>query len=417
MAAPLGRRRAAIPFILVIALLDVVAMGIVIPILPRLIEEFTGSTSKAGWVNGVFIALWAVMQFLFSPLVGSLSDRFGRRPLLLLSSAGLGAAYVFMALAPNLWWLALARIVSGITASSIGTTMAYMADITPPERRSRAFGWIGAAFSSGFVLGPLLGGLLGEDSARTPFWVAAALSFTVFAYGAIVLPESLDRSRRMAFSWSRANPVGALRLLRSHHDLVRLAGVYFLIYFCHHVFTSVFVLYAGHRYGWGPTQVGLLLAFAGTMDTIVQGAVVSRVVGWLGERRTMVVGLGGGTLGLAMMGLAPTGAIFVLAQIPSALWEMSMPTLHSLMTQRVSESEQGQLQGANASVASIAGIVSPLFFGAVYAASVGEGAIFPLEGTPFLIAAAALAFSAVLGLRAAGKMPRHRPRAPESGTP
>lgn len=399
------RRRAAISFILVVALLDVIAMGIVIPILPALIEEFTGSASKAGWVNGIFLALWAIMQFIFSPIVGSLSDRFGRRPILLLSSAGLGAAYVLMALAPSLGWLALARIVSGITASSIGATLSYMADITPPPERSRAYGWVGAAFAAGFVLGPVLGGLLGEVSPRLPFWAAAGLSFTVFAYGLFILPESLDPSRRMAFSWRRANPLGALRLLGSHPDLVRLSLIYFFIYFAHHVFTSVFVLYAGHRYGWGTRDVGLLLAFAGLLDAFMQGVVVGRVVPRLGERRTMVLGLAGGTVGLALMGLAPTGPWFILAQFPSSLWELSMPTLHSLMTQRVSESEQGQLQGANTSVASIAGIFSPLFFGAVYAASVGEGALIPFEGTPFLVAAGVLAVSAILGGRVAVPVP------------
>lgn len=303
-----GHRKAAITFILFVAILDVIAMAIVVPVLPVLVQEFTGSTARAGWMNGLFIALWAVMQFLFSPLVGSLSDRFGRRPVLLLSSAGLGISYALVALAPSLGWLAAARVLAGITASSIGATYAYMADITPPERRARAYGLIGAAFSGGFVLGPFLGGVLGEISPRLPFWAAAGL-----------------------------------------------------------------------------------------IDILVQGVVVGWVVRRLGDRRTMILGLAGGTVGLLVMGLATTSTGFVLSILPQALWGLAMPTLLSLMTQRVSESEQGQLQGANSSVGSIAGIVSPVFFGGVYAASVGEGAWIPIEGAAFLIAASVLGLAGWIG--------------------
>lgn len=392
-----GHRKAAITFILFVAILDVIAMAIVVPVLPVLVQEFTGSTARAGWMNGLFIALWAVMQFLFSPLVGSLSDRFGRRPVLLLSSAGLGISYALVALAPSLGWLAAARVLAGITASSIGATYAYMADITPPERRARAYGLIGAAFSGGFVLGPFLGGVLGEISPRLPFWAAAASSATVFLYGAFILPESLDPSRRMAFSWKRANPLGALRLLRSHRELFGLSVVNFLLYFAHHVFSSVFVLYAGHRFGWTPRDVGILLAVVGLIDILVQGVVVGWVVRRLGDRRTMILGLAGGTVGLLVMGLATTSTGFVLSILPQALWGLAMPTLLSLMTQRVSESEQGQLQGANSSVGSIAGTVSPVFFGGVYAASVGEGAWIPIEGAAFLIAASVLGLAGWIG--------------------
>lgn len=387
-------RKAAIAFILVTAVLDVAAMGIVIPVLPTLIEEFAGSNSRAGILNGVFIALWAVMQFLASPIVGSLSDRFGRRPVLLLSAAGLALDYVLIALAPSLWWLAAARIVAGITASSISTTFAYMADITPPEGRSRAYGLIGAAFSAGIVAGPFLGGVLGEVSPRTPFWVAAALSGGSFLYGLLVLPESLPKDRRMPFSWKRANPLGALRLLRSHADLVGLSIVNFILYFSHHVFSAVFVLYAGHRFGWSPRDVGILLAFVGVLDGLVQGFLVGAVSRRLGDRGAMLLGLLAGGVGMAWMGLAPSGLWFAAAMLPNALWGLAMPTLLALMTRRVSESEQGQLQGANTSVGSIAGIVSPLFFGAVYSASVGENPLFPHPGTPFLFSSSAIFLSA-----------------------
>lgn len=390
-------RRAAIAFILVTAVLDIVAMGIVIPVLPHLIEEFVGSNARAGLLNGVFVALWAGMQFLASPVIGSLSDQYGRRPVILISCAGLAADYVLMALAPNLWWLAVGRLIAGVTSSSFTTIYAYMADITAPEQRARAYGLIGAAFSGGFVLGPVMGGFLGEFGPRVPFWVAATLSGAAFLYGLFVLPESLPVEKRMPFNWRRANPIGAMILLRRHAELAGLAVVNFLLYFAHHVFSAVFVLYAGLRYGWGPWQVGALLAMVGALDMIVQGVLVGPAARRFGDRRTMIFGLAGGAVGIALMGWAPSGIALILAMFPNALWGLAMPTLQSLMTRRVGESEQGQLQGANMSVASIAGVASPLFFGWVYSVSVGEGMWAPNPGLAFYLAAGVLALAAVIG--------------------
>jgi len=392
-----SRRKAAIAFIFVTAVLDIVAMGIVIPVLPALIEEFAGSSAQAGWINGVFIALWAGMQFVASPVIGSMSDQYGRRPVILVSTIGLSADYVLMALAPNLWWLALGRLIAGVTSASFTTVYAYMADITPPEGRARAYGLIGAAFGGGFILGPLIGGLLGEISPRAPFWFAAALSGVAFLYGLFVLPESLAPEKRMAFSWRRANPFGAMLLLRSHAELTGLAVVNFLLHFAHHVFSAVFVLYAAYRFGWTPWEVGVLLAGVGALDMAVQGLLVGSAVKRFGDRAVMVFGLFGGSVGLAAMGLAPTSLLFALAILPNALWGLAMPTLQSLMTRRVSESEQGQLQGANMSVASIAGIASPLFFGAVYAFSVAKGSPLPMPGLAFLLAALVLLAGAFIG--------------------
>lgn len=420
-------RRAAIAFILVTAVLDIVAMGIVIPVLPHLIEEFVGSNARAGLLNGVFVALWAGMQFLASPVIGSLSDQYGRRPVILLSCAGLAADYVLMALAPNLWWLAVGRLVAGVTSSSFTTIYAYMADITEPEKRARAYGLIGAAFSGGFVLGPVLGGFLGEFGPRVPFWVAGALSGVAFLYGLFILPESLPLEKRMPFSWRRANPVGAMILLKRHAELAGLAVVNFLLYFAHHVFSAVFVLYAGLRYGWGPWQVGALLAMVGVLDMIVQGVLVGPASKRFGDRATMIFGLCGGAVGIALMGWAPTGVAFIVAMFPNALWGLAMPTLQSLMTRRVGESEQGQLQGANMSVASIAGVASPLFFGWIYSISVGEGggraaawlserglpavsaaadALLSEPGLAFYLASAVLALGALIGFLTARRAER-----------
>lgn len=397
-----SRYQAAIAFILVTAMLDIVAMGIIIPVLPTLIEQFAGSNADAGWINGLFVALWAGMQFVASPVIGSLSDQHGRRPVILLSTLGLSADYVLMAVAPNLWWLALGRIIAGVTSSSFTTVFAYMADITAPDKRAKAYGLIGAAFSAGFVLGPLMGGVLGEVSPRAPFWTAAAMSGVAFLYGLFILPESLAPEKRMAFSWRRANPFGAMALLRSHPELSGLALVTFLLHFAHHVFSAVFVLYAAYRYGWHAWEVGVLLALVGVLDMIMQGLLVGPAVRRFGDRATMVFGLFGGAVGVALMGLAPTGFLFTLAMLPNALWGLAMPTLQSLMTRRVSESEQGQLQGAAMSVASIAGVASPLFFGFVYAHSIG-GVATPFPGLSFLIAALVLLSAALIGWTVARK--------------
>jgi DHA1 family tetracycline resistance protein-like MFS transporter len=393
--------RPAVAFILVTAVLDVMAMGLVIPVLPALIEEFAGSPANAGIWNGVLVAIWAAMQFLCSPVIGSLSDRYGRRPVILVSTVGLALDWVLMALAPNLWWLVLGRSLGGITSSSFTAVNAYMADITAPAERARAYGLIGAAFAGGFVAGPALGGVLGEWGPRVPFWAAAALSGLAFVYGLAVLPESLPAERRMAFSWARANPLGALRLLQSHRDLSGLAAINFLLYFAHHVFSAVYVLYAAHRHGLGAFEVGMLLAGAGILDMVVQGLLVGPMARRFGDRVTMVIGLVSGAFGLVAMGLAPNGWLFALTLIPNAMWGLAMPTIQSLMTARVSESEQGQLQGATNSVASLAGIVSPLFFGWVYSASIGV-----VPGLGFVIAAAILLAAAALGTLVA-RRPAH----------
>lgn len=396
--------QAALAFILITACLDIVAMGLIIPVLPQLIEDFVGSNAQAGVWNGVFVALWAAMQFVASPVIGSLSDQYGRRPVILLSCAGLAIDYVLMAVAPNLWWLAVGRIIAGVTSSSFTTVYAYMADITEPEKRARAYGLIGAAFSGGFVLGPVLGGFIGELGPRAPFWTAAVMSGLAFLYGAFVLPESLAKDKRMRFSWKRANPVGSLILLRRHAELTSLAIVTFLLHFAHHVFSTVFVLYAALRYGWGPWQVGLLLATVGAMDMVVQAGLTGRIVDALGDRRTMILGFMGGTIGLAMMGWAPTPWVFIAAMVPNALWGVAMPTLQSLMTRRVGEDEQGQLQGATMSVGSIAGVMSPLFFGWIYTQSVGEGARIPHPGLAFFVAAGVM-LAAILIARFGAREP------------
>ena len=389
---PSGPRKATFVFIFATVLLDVLALGIIIPVLPKLVEGFAGGdASRGARVYGLFGTVWALMQFIFSPLLGALSDRFGRRPVILVSCFGLGLDYLLMAVAPTLAWLFVGRVLSGITAASFSTAGAYIADVTAPEKRAGAFGLLGAAWGIGFILGPAMGGLLGGISPRLPFWVAGGLSLANALYGVFVLPESLPRDRRSGFSWKRANPVGSLSLLRSHATLLGLAAVNALNQLAHQVFPSVFVLYASHRFGWSERMIGGMLAVVGVCNTVVQAGLVRPAVRWMGERSALAVGLVFGAAGFATYGLARTEWVFWLAVPVYALMGLFGPSLQGLMTRRVGASEQGRLQGANGSIMGMTGMLGPWLFTEVYARGVASSGGGWLPGAPFVLAALLLA--------------------------
>lgn len=393
-------RRAAFAFVFVTVLLDMFAIGIIIPVLPKLVEDFMGGdTARAALIYGVFGTAWALMQFLFSPVLGSLSDRFGRRPIILLSNFGLGLDYILMALAPSVRWLFVGRVISGITAASISTAGAYIADVTPPEQRAAKFGLLGAAFGAGFVVGPALGGVLGDIAPRLPFWVAAGLSLTNGLYGLFVLPESLTRERRSPFSWRKANPVGALKLLRSHPELWGFSIVTFLSNLAHAALPSVAVLYMGYRYNWDTKAVGLLLAGVGVCQIIVQGLLVGRVVKALGERHTILVGLVCGAAGFTIQAMAPNGAIYATGIIFMSLWGLVGPAMQAITTRLVNPSEQGQLQGANSSVLGIATLIGPLLFTQTFAIFIGAHRDWHLPGAPFLLSAILVVAALAVAMR------------------
>jgi len=403
-AAPVGGRRAALAFIFVTILLDFLALGIIIPVLPHLVEDFMGGdTASAAKVYGVFGMVWALMQFLAMPVLGALSDRYGRRPVILLSNLGLGLAYVLMALAPNLTWLFVARVISGITAASVSTGMAYIADVTPPERRSASFGKLGVAFGLGFILGPALGGLLGSVDPRLPFWGAAAFSLVNALYGLFVLPASLASDKRRPFEWRRANPLGSLKLLRSHKDLAGLAGVVFLSNLAHAAMPSTFVLYAAYRYAWDARDVGFVFAGVGICSALVQGGLVGPAVRRLGERRVLLTGLTFGALGFLVYGLAPTGALFLAAVPVVALWGLASPAAQGLMTRHVGPNEQGALQGAAGSIMGVATMIGPGLFAGTFAYFISEGTRWHAPGAAFVLAAALLALGAVVAARTTAK--------------
>ena len=389
-------RQAAVIFILVTVLLDILAMGLIIPVLPKLILDFLGGkmTDASDW-NGWFALVFALGQFFFSPVLGVLSDRFGRRPVILLSNLGLGLDYVVMALAPTIGWLFLCRIISGITTSSIPTAMAYIADVTPKEKRAGAFGTIGIAFGAGFAFGPAIGGLLSNSNPRLAFWVAAALSLTNWLWGYFFVPESLPQDRRKEFALRRANPVGSLVLLRSHPELWRLSVIQFLAYLSHNVLTTIWALYAIYRFNWSQVMIGISLMIVGICTAIISGGLTGRMVKRFGEKITLCTGQFCGAFGMCIAGLARNGATF-LASVPViSMWNITFPAAQGLMSHRVSEREQGELQGAIQSLRSITFIIGPVLFSQVFSWFIDPKHSLHLPGAPFYLAAAML-FSAML---------------------
>ncbi len=402
-----GRRKAALVFIFITVLIDVLSFGVIIPVLPHLVEQFTGGdlASAARWV-GVFGMTFAAVQFLSTPVQGALSDRFGRRPVILVSCLGLGLDFVVMALAGSLPMLLLARIISGVASASFTTANAYIADVTPPDRRAKSYGMIGAAFGLGFVAGPMLGGWLGGIDLRLPFWFAAGLALLNFLYGLFVLPESLPPERRTArFELAHANPLGALRLLRRYPQVLGLAAVVLLANLAHYVYPSVFVLFADYRFGWGPTEVGWVLAAVGVMSIIVNAGLVGWVVRTLGERRTLLLGLGCGVVGFGIYGIAGTPWLLLAGLPVSALWALASPATQALITREVGSEVQGRVQGALMSLVSLAGIIGPLLFANTFALFISESAPLELPGAPWFLAALLLGAAFVVGWRVARPAP------------
>ena len=410
-ARPRGRQ-AAFGFIFAVAVINNLSFGLMIPILPGLIRSFfhtsmaDATASAADW-QFVFSLAWGAMQFVSGPVLGMLSDRFGRRPVLLISIFGLSVDFLVMTFAPTLGWLLIGRVLNGATAATFSTANAYVADVSTAQTRARNFGWMSAAFGIGFLLGPVTGGFLAThplqlggfhlDGLRVPFLVAAGLCAINWIYGFFVLPESLAPELRLKrFAWRRANPVASLELLRSHHDLVPLATINFLSQLAQQVLPGIFVLYTQFRYGWSLQFLGVTFLVTGGLGILVQGFVVGPVVRRIGERGAVIVGAAAGVAGFAIYGLASNQFTYFVGMPIFALQGLMMPGLQGLMTQRVTPSEQGRLQGANQSLGGISSILGPLF-PLIFAFALRRAPWLP--GLPILIAAALVAVALALALR------------------
>jgi DHA1 family tetracycline resistance protein-like MFS transporter len=394
------RPQPAVIFIFITLFLDIFGIGLVVPVLPRLVEEMQGGNVEAashtvGWLG----ALYALMQFLLSPILGSLSDRFGRRPVILVSLLGSALDYLLLAWAPSLAWLFIGRIISGITAANFSAASAYIADVTPPEKRAAGFGMIGAAFGLGFIAGPAVGGLLGEYGLRLPFLVAAGVTGLNWLYGVFVLPESLTKDNRRAFSWLSLNPFLSLAALTRWPIVSGLAGSQFLMNLAHNIYPSLWVLYTGFRYNWSSQTVGLSLCVVGLTSAIVQGVLAGKIIRKIGERKAVLLGLGLMSITMAGYGLAPEGwMIFVIIMI-GAVGGVAGPAEQSLISQAVPADEQGAVQGALNSLASVAGVIGPLLWTSIFAASLGTHGSIKLPGLAFIIAGALTFLALAVAIR------------------
>ena len=394
-----NRRNAAMTFIFVTVLLDMVALGIIVPVFQPLVLSFAhGNYADASLLSGLFATIFAVVQFFASPILGTLSDRLGRRPVVLLSNFGTALDYVILAAAPNLAWLFVGRVLSGATTASITVASAYIADVTPEDKRAGAYGMISAAFGVGFVIGPAIGGLLAVHGLRIPFWVAGALSLLNFFYGFFVLPESLAPEHRNPFSWQRANPLGSLRMLRRHAELAGLATSNLIGYVAHEALPQLFVLYTMLVYGWAMSTIGISLAIVGVFTILVSAFVIQPVVDRVGERRAEFLGLLLGAIGFCMYG--GSQLLFFLAIPVNMLWMVAGSASQALMTRRVGKNEQGELQGAINLLRSIGMLIGPAIFTGTFAYSISASHPWHAPSAAWYLGGALLVLAALVAWRA-----------------
>lgn len=387
----------ALTFVLITVLIDMIGLGIIIPVLPRLIESVAHvDIAQASMIGGWLFVAYSAMQFVFGPIIGNLSDAYGRRPVLLLSIGGLGIDYLFTAFAPTIAWLFLGRLIAGVCGASYSAANAFIADITKPEERAKAFGMVGAAFGVGFVLGPALGGVLAQFGDRAPFFAAAALSIANLIYGYIVLPETLAPEKRRPFELKRANPLGTLIAFRHHPFLLGAGLVLFLHFMANNVYPAIWAYYTIYRYGWSEFDVGLSLAAFGVITSVVQGGLVGFIIRHLGEWRAAAISLTLEAGVLIAYGLATKGWMIYALLIFSALSGIAMPAINAMMSHQVDDDAQGELQGAISGLMGITAILSPAMATQLFGLFAGKDAMIQLPGAPFFAAAiiAALALFA-----------------------
>jgi DHA1 family tetracycline resistance protein-like MFS transporter len=394
------KKQAALSFIFVTLLIDVIGLAIIIPVFPKLIEKLIhGDISEASRISGLLLVAYAVMQFLFSPVIGNLSDKYGRRPVLLFSLLGFGIDYLFLAFAPTIGWLFLGRVIAGITGASFTTASAYIADVSEPEKRAQNFGMIGVAFGLGFIIGPVIGGILGKMDTHYPFYAAAALALLNAAYGFFILPESLDKAHRREFDWKRANPLGSLLQLKKYPSVIGLAASLFIIYFAAHAVQSDWTYYTIYKFKWSEDIVGYSLGFIGLMIAIVQGGLIRITIPKLGQQKSIWMGLILYAIGMLLFGLANKSWMMFAFMIPYALGGICGPALQGIMSNEVPANEQGELQGALTSLMSLSSVFGPWFMTYVFYYFTKPGAPVVLPGAPYFIAAALMLIAAVLAVR------------------
>lgn len=397
-------RKAALIFIFITVLVDVIGLGIIIPVVPSLIMHLTGEgISDAALYGGALMFVYAATQFLFAPVIGSLSDRFGRRPVILISLFGFGINYILLGLAPSIFWLFAARLVSGITGASFTTASAYIADISTPEKKAQNFGLIGAAFGMGFIIGPVIGGLLGEYGPRIPFFAAAAITLLNFLYGLFVLPESLSLDNRRDFDIKRANPLGSLKQIRKFPAIAGLVGVFFLVYLAQHATQSTWTYYTMEKFSWDEKMVGISLGVVGFFVAIVQGGLTRVVIPKIGEVRSVYLGLTFSALGFMGFAFSPTGLIMLSMILPYCLGGFAGPALQGIISNQVPDNQQGELQGALTSLVSFTAIFGPPLMTNLFSYFTSGTSPFEFPGAPFFTASILVLTALIFAIKALSK--------------
>lgn len=408
------KREAGLGFIFVTLLLDILGIGLIVPVLPKLIESFTDNNiESASTVYGIMVAVYALMQFIFAPILGSLSDRYGRRPVILVSLLGAGLDYLLLAFAPSLAWLFVGRIIAGITAANITTATAYIVDVSPPKKRAQNFGIVGAAFGLGFIIGPAIGGILGDIGLRVPFLAVAGITLLNWLYGFFILPESLTEANRRAFSWKQANPIGSLMGLTRYPIVLALASTILMAALAQSGLHSSWVLYTDYRYGWGPREVGLSLAVVGLSTAIVQGGLIRKIVPFLGERRSLIVGLLVNAISFILYGLAPAGWMIYVIPFFGAFSGITQPSAQSIITQNIPDNEQGAIQGSLTSLNALSAVMAPIMATQIFRYFISDAAPVHVPGAPFFLGATFI----IIGLILAVNTFRRLPDAPKTAEP
>lgn len=392
--------RHALVFIFFTVLIDSIGFGVILPVMPRLLTTLTGeTTAQVTPIAGLLLTTYAVLQFVCGPIMGNLGDRYGRRPVLLGSLAAFGFDYLLMGFAPSVGWLFLGRAVAGVAGAVYSPAMAYIADVSPPQKRAQSFGVMGAAFGGGFILGPAIGGLLGALGPRAPFLVAAALAGVNFIYGYFVLPESLPPERRRKFEWSRANPLGTLVALRRYRAVIAIAGAVFLWQLAHQVYPSTWSFFAKIRLQWSEIEIGASLAFVGVLMAFTQGYLTGRIVPRIGEYRAVVLGVGSGMLSMLMLAFTTQSWFAYFAMAAGALQGLAYPSMNAIMSKQVPANEQGELQGGVASMMSLTTIFGPLLMTQTLGRFSASGAPLYFPGAAFVLASALALLALMIVLR------------------
>jgi MFS transporter, DHA1 family, tetracycline resistance protein len=392
-----NKKQAAVGFIFITMLIDIIGLGIIIPVIPKLIQELIhGDISEAAKYGGWLLFAYAITQFIFSPLIGNLSDKYGRRPVILISLFGFSLDYLLLAFSPTIVWLFVGRIIAGITGASITTASAYIADISTPENRAKNFGLIGAAFGLGFIIGPVIGGFLGQYGARVPFYAAAVLCLLNFLYGLFILPESLDLEHRREFSWKRANPVGAIFSLKKYPTLIGLILATFILYVASHAVQSNWSYFTIYQFGWDEKMVGISLGVVGVLVGVVQGGLIRWINPKLGNQKSIYLGILLYALGMFLFAFASKGWMMFVFLIPYCLGGISGPALQSVISEQVPANEQGEIQGTLTSLMSASAIIGPPMMSYLFYFFTHQDAPFQFAGAPFVLGGLLMIVSAVL---------------------